>query len=155
MKLTRNQDTRRATTGRFTTRVHRTSDLSIVTGTPTALTWQAADYDPAAMWNGSTLITVPITGVYLICHNVIWATSAIGVRTARVLVNGSSTGVHVNVVGNLLASFNAVNGGTTIKFLTQGNTVALEVEQDSGLGLAVAASSQRTFLAISLLGYER
>lgn len=132
-------------------RVKKTADQTINNTTWTSLTWDSEDFDTAdgasSTYHSTSAntdrLTVPsgLDGYYQVQVNLIWDTNTTGVRSLRILLNGST-----NIA---VARVSAVSGGSygtgmfsgTLYNLAAGDYVTCEVHQDSGGNRAVDGTS--------------
>jgi len=128
--------------------LRRTTNQSIAQGTPTAIVWQAWDYDPMGMWstiNGLQNIVVPVSGVYAITSAVHWQNPAtVCTRSHLIMIDGlaygggeaafESTGVR-NELSNAFASITMyLNAGSAIRvdvFHQDNAAINIEPSQES------------------------
>lgn len=131
--------------------VTRTSTQLIGNSSSTACSFTAAAFQRVAgdMWvvGDPTKITIRTTGIYLIAGNVSFATNSTGIRSAAILLNGSSIYPLAETLVSA-ASANTTNlSVVTILSLTAGNYITLNVYQTSGGNLDTANSR----LSVTLL----
>lgn len=123
---------------------------SVNSGVATDIFWTAELYDGDAMHvTNSNVVTVPVTGKYMVNGSVYWAASATGVRTAQLMKNGAT-----EVAGT---GCNATSSGRTRQnfsrelLLNKGDTLSLRAFQDSGV--ALNADTDGTFITIRAIPY--
>lgn len=127
--------------------LYRSSLVTVVTATPTVLGWDAESFDGNGLHSlvtNPSRITIKKAGVYLLVSKVNWDTNATGNRIQRFKKNGST-----------ISSLTLVANAEEYNFLyfaslAVGDYVELEVEQDSGVNLDLAATD--TQFGLCLLG---
>lgn len=131
--------------------VHISADKTINNNTDTLIVWDVADYNTDNMWVGSqaTQFTVQTAGKYRINVVTVWASNASGIRSTKIMVNGTS---NANVVTSSI--FPPVSGidtaytTTCTVALAAGATVYLDVFQSSGSNIAVRTAFGGTWATI-------
>lgn len=120
----------------------------------TDVTWSGAlnseaNGDPFGMHAaGSTDVTIPVSGRWLLQANYSWATNATGVRQVRFVKNGVSLAAF-----NLqaIASFNTQSIAAKVTYLAAGDVIKVQAYQNSGGNLDILTSDEPTF-AVAMLG---
>lgn len=101
-------------------------------------------------------ILVGVTGRYLVGYTVVFSSSSsVGRRTAYMLVNHSSAGLHgiygkANLDGTASASADLALSGSALMNLTNGDLISVYVVQTSGGNLDITASLETRFWATSV-----
>jgi hypothetical protein len=123
-----------------TVRVRRTADQSIATGSLTAVSFTSETWDTANFHatNGTTL-TAPVTGVYLITGNVLFASAANGFREVLLDVNNAKPIADAED-DHRSSAIDMLNVATVYR-LVAGDDLRMKVQQNSGSTLNVTASS--------------
>ena len=134
-------------------KVYRTADQSIATGSAwTAVVWQAAEYDPHGMYNGTSLVTVPITGRYLIQAQVQFNANGTSYRGSSLRLNGVTTISFAQTDAAGSTALYSHHNATTAK-LTAGDYVQLLVRQNSGAALGLSATTtSESHMTVTYLG---
>jgi hypothetical protein len=135
-------------------RVTKSASQSVGSGALTTLTWDAEDFDTAALHDNAvnnSRLTAPISGIYQVTAGVDWAFNATGFRQAAVSVNGSS---HASVIVDPSSSADEHQQVSDIVNLSAGDFVEVQGEQTSGGGLNVlgGGGSFPTFMAMTWIG---
>lgn len=128
-------------------RAQRTTTQSIGTGSATAVSFGAADYNAGTMWAGGapTRLTAPIGGVYTVTASVEFAANATGNRQVHIYQNGSErTRITVPSVGSGLAT--RVSHSDTLN-MAASDYVECFVFQDSGGNLNITNGGDMPCLA--------
>lgn len=128
-------------------RAQRTTTQSISTGSTTAVSFGAADYNAGTMWAGGspTRLTAPIGGVYVITAAVEFAANATGNRQVHIYQNGSEhSRITVPSVGSGLATRVAI--ADTLN-MAASDYVECFVFQDSGGSLNITNGADMPYLA--------
>jgi len=127
-------------------RVQKDAAQAIDSGVSTLvpLTWETAIYDTDGFYNPATpdLITVPVSGVYVVSGGVRWATNNLGTRFMAICINGTGgCTVDTNIAVSQYATNDDPGIGSTrltqmstttqAKF-TAGDVVQIVVVQNSG-----------------------
>lgn len=121
-------------------RVYNNANISIATGTATALTFNSERYDDGSLHSTAAntgRLTAPVAGLYSIGASVEFAANAVGVRVVIVQLNGTT-----NLVRQDQAASGAGNfiGVSTEYRLSAGDYVEAVVFQNSGGNLNVNSS---------------
>jgi hypothetical protein len=123
-----------------TVRVRRTADQSIGTGSLTAISFTSETWDTANFHaTNGTPVTAPVTGVYLITGNVLFASAATGFREVMLDVNNTKPIADAQD-DHRSSAIDMLNVGTVYR-LVAGDDVRMKVQQNSGSSLNVTASS--------------
>jgi hypothetical protein len=118
-------------------RATNSANETIMNGSTTALTFDTNDYDNSSMHSttaNTSRLVAPISGVYEITGQAIWAANSAGSRTLQINKNG--TGVAFTQ-GPTVTGFTLGQEVTTQVSLNQGDYVELLATQSSGGDLAV------------------
>lgn len=121
---------------------------SISTGTWTDASWNAEVADSHGAL-GSTTFTAPISGAYLVAANASFATSAAGQRGIRIVQASTS---RAEVLALPSSSYNLGWSVSTIVRMLAGDTVKVQVYQDSGGSLALTNSAAYNTFSVVRLG---
>jgi hypothetical protein len=140
----------------YGTSVKRTATQSILAGTPTLITWQAAVYDTTSSWSAFYLsrINIGTTGYYLVRLCVVWPSGADQTyrnvyicknsegnpATAAIAYNGIPALVALGVYTiNECSNVVALTAGDYVEgFCVQGSAGALAIGADDIASLSVA-----------------
>jgi hypothetical protein len=124
-------------------RVFNSANISIPTGTVTALTFNSERYDNGGLHSTSAntgRLTAPITGLYVIGGNVRFAANATGIRNALIRLNGTT--FIATDTRQATGGGNATDLPLETQYqLTAGDFLELVVFQDSGGALNVTAGA--------------
>jgi hypothetical protein len=127
-------------------------DQPIPTSTVTKLSWAAANYDTANMYNAAnpTRLTAPIAGIYNVTAAVKWRSGAGQHRFATIRKNGVSSDLAISQVAPVLAGgqFTSQVVAGQIK-LAAGDFIELFVFQDTGATLNVVNACPTQMLWMS------
>lgn len=131
-------------------KVYRSTNQTIATGTPTDITYDTVIFnrgfqDPGATF---TTLTVPFDGVWEIAAALEWGSNATGYRDARLTVNGSIVERDSRNATNGIATCVSL---TVIKRLTAGDTVKMNVNQNSGADRTISGTEDGNSLSLALL----
>lgn len=97
-----------------------------------------------------TTITVPFSGIYAVAVSIEWESNPTGTRIAWLVVNGTKReAVTTNGHGS---GVNVRQTLSTLRRLTQGDTLGVTVRQNSGVSLAVQAGEDNCALAADYRG---
>ena len=123
---------------------------SIANSTATALGFDTKLVDTHGAFNsGSSTFTAPMSGIYEVSATINWAANATNGRELRVYNNGSLFAELA--YSGTPGSFQFCQTGTATKFLNAGDTLAIEVFQNSGGALALAGGAQYNFVSFKRL----
>jgi hypothetical protein len=130
----------------FGCRVYNIEKQILDSATFTAVRFDVEDYDRGGFWRGFTTrtrLTVPTTGIYLVCGTVSFTNNATGQRVLQLRLNGSGSGITgvAAQVSNLSGTYLAVPTLVTVLSLTAGDYIELFAYQDSGSQLTLQAES--------------
>lgn len=131
-------------------RVYRSTNQSIGNASWTAVSFSHERFDPQDMWvSGSpTLITIPLTGVYMLTGSVKFAANATGTRYAYI----ENTTGPLNLAGlDMPATSTWVLNLSTVAKLTAGDQVRLIVYQNSGGSLNIESGAPFSEFAVQYL----
>jgi hypothetical protein len=119
-------------------RVHKAADQSIPNGSSTAIVFDEERYDTAGMHDpaSNTLLTAPVSGIYLVTGQVLWAGNATGLRDLAVI---RSSGPVISESDSLPGSnlFLPTTLVQTVVRLAAGDSVKLAALQTSGGSLNI------------------
>ncbi len=120
-------------------RVTNTAAQSIPDTTDTFLIWDNVRYDSDALFNGGdpTKLTAPVSGVYAVTAQVIWAPDTAGQRQVELLVNNDANPFALTVGSPSGTGVQLSQTATTQLLLQQGDFVTVRVRQTSGSPLNV------------------
>lgn len=133
---------------------HLTSDQSIPNTTPTAVNWDAIQYDQFDIWDGTTGFVIPSWADYAkVTAKIEFASNTTGSdRSSWLHLNGSELiGMgYSNIAPH--GGRNVVNYTSGIFSVADGDTITNIVNQDSGgaLNLLTGTANQRCFIQIEL-----
>lgn len=123
----------------------RTSNQSIATGTPTALTWNATDvFDTDSMHDTSSntsRITFTHAGVYHITASIAWDVNNAGLRQTWLNLNGAATALDYGVDNAPSATKESYGRVTALYKASASDYVEVMVNQNSGGNLNVLGTS--------------
>jgi hypothetical protein len=128
-------------------RLTNSAAISLTTGINTTLTFDTEVFDDGGMHSTSTntaRITVPTggSGLYIIGGNVEFASNSTGVRSAFIVLNGSTS---LAIVSSPAASASVTRlSVSTIYALNDGDYVELKAQQSSGGALNLNSSSDNS-----------
>lgn len=125
-------------------RVYNNANLSISTGTFTALTFNSERYDNGDLHSTSSntgRLTAPVTGLYLIGASVEWDGNTTGDRFATILLNGGTTIARVSQRANAGAGNTTGQEPVCPYYLVAGDYVEVVVIHDAGVSLNVLATA--------------
>lgn len=134
-------------------RAYRTTSLPIASGVLTTMLFEAADNDPLGFYSfqHADHLVCWVPGRYVAVADVIWASSAAGIREVSVEIKGQTT------VGR--SRISAASSGTTEQTFTsppfalaQGDEVRLLVQQTSGGSLDLNVADAAPSLSLIYLG---
>lgn len=91
---------------------------------------------PAVTVSGSTF-TINATGYYDVGFQIMWAANATGQRSATMRINGAPTNFAYDIRNAVTGGFVTSNMGSMRRYLTAGDTIAVEVWQNSGGSLNI------------------
>jgi hypothetical protein len=137
-----------------TVKVHRTTDLAIPSGaTFTAVTWQAAQFDPWGMWTSGTNVVAPLSGRYLITGTAQFdGSQSTGYRGVAIQKNGVLIQLAQMVTSALFQTGVPIS---TVVNLTRGDTVSLGARQGSGVNINLASvGATESHLIVTYLGAD-
>jgi hypothetical protein len=119
-------------------RVHESANQSIPTSTITAIAFDQERYDTAGMHDpaSNTLLTAPVSGIYLLTGQVIWAANATGLRDLALI---RSSGLTISESDSMPGSnlFDPTTQIQTVVQLAAGDSVKLVALQTSGGSLNI------------------
>ncbi len=118
-----------------------------------ALTFDVAAWNQGGFWVSGTptRLRIPFSGVYAITGFMAYAGAALGIRQARILLNGA-TGLGRYKTATLGAGTGTEVSITTFQRLTAGDYIELEAQQDSGAGLNIQDGEDDNFFVIDFRG---
>lgn len=117
--------------------VRRNSNQAVNNGVTATITWSTAVYDPYSMWDGSTTITIPETGWYLVTVNIRWSGS-VSANGSLICYALGSSGLATALSSVMVVGFEAVsNNFSVLTSLSATDTVAVQVTNSSGVNLNV------------------
>jgi len=133
---------------RFVCLIEKSGTQSIPDSTQTNLTFDTTDADDQKAFDGTSTVTLPYNGIYIVTGYVAWAANTTGSRQHVVLQNGVSraqdwraaTATAADGAQSTVSS--PING-------KKGDTIKHAVFQDSGGALNVLASSNLQVALIS------
>jgi hypothetical protein len=114
-------------------RLYKSTSTNITTGTPTAISWNAARWNVGTSWTSGAAITVPVAGFYLIYAHIDWEANTTGKRRI-------SVGDHANVEVPSHDGF-CTNSLCVVRYCAKGEQLSLFCEQDSGSTLTIGAGT--------------
>lgn len=120
--------------------VKRSAAQSIATATPTDIIWDAADFNPHAMWvsgTNPTRVTINKPGLYLISAEVLTGGTVDNAASVIIRKNGSSV---FTALGGVALTAAGVLHAVTSLLLTTGDYIEVRYTQASGAGRDVAGS---------------
>lgn len=128
--------------------VHLTGPQSISNSTDALIAWNASAYNTDNMWVPGTAnqVTVNTAGKYRISVVTDWSANATGMRSTKVMVNGTSnSNVVASFVGSTSSAFDCCYTVEYTVALAIGATIYVDVFQNSGstltTGLAFGGTS--------------
>lgn len=128
-------------------RLVKTGAQSIATGTtPVSISWDSADWDTEGFWSSGTAITIPknkgIKRVRITAHAV-FAANATSSRMIEISVNGAHAESGNPFISQPAADSSFVTGIGAVCELSVngGDTIAVQVAQDSGSALNVGSGT--------------
>ena len=129
-------------------RLRRSTDQSIASATPTAVSFDTVVYDTAGLANlvaHPTRLTFPAGGHWLVGACCTFAANATGTRTANIVVNGANDVVALGGGGVVVTAADfPILTGSTVWLFAAGDFVELQVNQNSGGNLACPAFNPNT-----------
>ena len=139
-------------------KLYRTANVSIATGTWTAVSWNAETFDTDTMHDNTTnaqRITFTTAGTYQITLNAMWASNTSGARYLAIEKNGGTTqGSGTDVVTSFATApigttHNGINVNVMATFAANDYIIAF-VNQTSGgaLNLSGTSDAHSSFSAI-------
>jgi hypothetical protein len=118
-------------------RAYRTTNQSIANASAAAISWEAVESDVFGTFTPSaTQLTVTIPGRYVAVGQVGFASNAVGLRSASILVDGAVFGAQRVAAYSAVAQLNVASLPFTVSATT---SIALWVEQDSSAALDAVA----------------
>jgi len=127
----------------------RAATQSIPDSTGTLVAFDAAISDTHGAWNtGTSLYTIPVPGWYRITTQVSFAASSTNGREVRLRVNGSNIRTLAYIFDPTASAGTFLNGATEYLF-NAGDTVGIQVFQNSGGALNVGGSVVDNYFSIS------
>jgi len=127
--------------------LRQSTGQSINNNSETALTWDVIDQNVGFTFtSGSSAITIPADGIYVLSCSVRWAANTSGYRRLSIYVSGSLLGDDAAPsIGSVTHPLTV--GGKPV-LLTAGATVDARVLQTSGGSLSIAQTSRTPNLTI-------
>lgn len=131
--------------------VHISADKLITNNVDALISWDVADYNTDNMWVGSqpTQFTVQTAGKYRVNVVTVWANNASGIRSTKIMVNGTS---NANVVTSTIitpvSSIETAYTTTCTVALAANATVYLDVFENSGSNINVRTTFGGTWATI-------
>lgn len=133
--------------------VYHGADQGISHNTASVLAFGAERYDPSDMHSTSTnnsRVTVALAGRYRLTASAEWASNSTGFRVLNLKLNGSTV---IAAVTSPAVSGVATRQLVAIEYqLAAGDYIEVEVYQNSGASLNVAAQTYSPWLAVSWVG---
>jgi hypothetical protein len=136
-------------------RAFNSAPIAIASGTTTTLTFNSESFDTAGLHSTTAntgRLVAPVDGLYQVTGGVRWSTSPAGSRFLAINKNDGAWQA---------ADWRTAAGGTfditdqsitTLVALVAGDFVAVEVYQDSGIGLTVGGGTGGPYLAMHWVG---
>lgn len=125
-------------------RLVKTAIQSIATGTLTSISWDSKDWDTEGFWSSGSTITIPknkgIKRVRLTA-NAVFTANATGSRMIEFAYNGAhaQSGMAFRAQPGADTSFSTGIGNVCELIVKGGDTIAVQVDQDSGSTLSIGA----------------
>lgn len=131
----------------------RTAVQSITNNAFTALSWDVEVRDPFGIHSSGspTVVTIPTPGWYAIVGQVVFDANSTGIRAITVVRDGATVVGEATAVA-MTAPTTTVLNVSALQYLDQGQTIELQVYQNSGGALNVALSSLTPLLKIARMG---
>lgn len=126
--------------------------LTVVSSTWTTITYTNEDYDTGADLNAGTgVFTAPVTGYYSIsahaqCISAAWPAGKLLILT---LYKGAALEAELNRMLTAAVTTEIGVGGSTILYLTAGQTISARVYQNSGSNKTIKSLRHNTWFAVS------
>jgi len=135
----------------------RTNTQSIANNAFTDVQWENELFDNHDMFDSAvsnTVLNIPIDGLYLIEYGINWTANSTGLRIARVRINGAATilfDTRTTVPTPTQMQFTV----TGARYLVAGDTIALQVLQNSTVALNLSPAGDLTYIKILMFSLNQ
>lgn len=130
-------------------RAARSTVQSIPNNTPTDILFNSVNRDTVNSYNPSTgIYTILKSGLYNISTQVGWSANSTNGREVRAFIDGGAVIINLGYVFAPTASSIAVLGNSTPYYLNAGQTVKINVFQNSGSALNVGGDASITWFGV-------
>jgi hypothetical protein len=138
---------------KLVTKVVRTNNLIVAHNDSPYVPWTTAPVNTLEAWTGDdpTVLTVPSNGLYRIDTNIYWQNNPNGIRRVTIYKGDFE---RLAIVGCGAADYQwGVNGlfVSAVEPLEAGDRIRIEVVQNSGVDLAIHASTVHPFAVMTKL----